>query len=274
MAPAGGPPARIASATDNDGRRSLARRAFGPRPEALEDRTVLSTFPVLNGADSGPGSLRQAVLAANAASGADTIVFAKTVHKVTLTSGELLITGGLTIAGPGANTLTVSGDDASRVFHIQAGTAATIAGITISDGLANSSAPGLPSTGGAILNQGSLTLNADVLADNRAVGDPAVIVPANAVFQIAGGALGGAIGNFGTMLSVTGCTFNDNQALAADGPPVAPSPAMASGAPSPISVRPASPTAGSPTTSPRPAAAGSAPMPRSAAGGRSTTMPR
>ena len=44
--------------------------------ERLEDRTVPSTFTVANLADSGPGSLRQAVLDANANPGADLIRFA------------------------------------------------------------------------------------------------------------------------------------------------------------------------------------------------------
>src|SRR5262245_11539404 len=39
--------------------------------EALEERTVPSTFTVINLADSGTGSLRQAVLDANANPGAD-----------------------------------------------------------------------------------------------------------------------------------------------------------------------------------------------------------
>ena len=47
----------------------LARRAR-PRFEWLEDRTVLATFLVSNTGDSGPGSLRQAILDSNAASGA------------------------------------------------------------------------------------------------------------------------------------------------------------------------------------------------------------
>ena len=41
--------------------------------EALEDRTVLSTFTVLNLADSGDGSLRVAILGAEANPGADVI---------------------------------------------------------------------------------------------------------------------------------------------------------------------------------------------------------
>ena len=87
--------------------------------EALEDRTVPSTFLVTTTADNGAGSLRSALLAANAVSGADTILFSSSVHgTITLTSGELSITDDLTIAGPGADRLSVSGNDASRVFHI------------------------------------------------------------------------------------------------------------------------------------------------------------
>ena len=88
------------------------------RPEALEGRTVPSTLTVLNRADSGDGSLRAAILAADANPGADTIDFAPGVRgTITLTSGPLLITDPLAINGPGANLLTVSGNDASRVFE-------------------------------------------------------------------------------------------------------------------------------------------------------------
>src|SRR5947209_3606122 len=97
-------------------RMPLTRRTFVPRLEALEDRAVPSTLTVLNDHDSGPGSLRQAVLDANAAPGPDTIVFAKSVHKITLTSGELAVTDGVTVAGPGAEKLAVSGNDTSRVL--------------------------------------------------------------------------------------------------------------------------------------------------------------
>src|SRR5262249_34982156 len=48
---------------------------FRPRLEVLEDRTLLSTFTVINVADSGAGSLRQAILDANAHPGADLINF-------------------------------------------------------------------------------------------------------------------------------------------------------------------------------------------------------
>src|SRR5437868_2137718 len=46
-----------------------------PTVECLEDRLVLSTFNVMNTNDSGAGSLRQAILDANANVGPDTIAF-------------------------------------------------------------------------------------------------------------------------------------------------------------------------------------------------------
>jgi len=41
--------------------RGVERRRVRPRLEALEDRTLPSTFTVLNTNDSGPGSLRDAI---------------------------------------------------------------------------------------------------------------------------------------------------------------------------------------------------------------------
>jgi hypothetical protein len=54
------------------------KRAYRHRSalEALEGRTLLSTYLVTNAGDSGAGTLRQAILDANARSGADLIAFA------------------------------------------------------------------------------------------------------------------------------------------------------------------------------------------------------
>src|SRR5215813_142394 len=91
--------------------RAADRRAgFRPRLEPLEDRTVPSTFTVLNLADGGEGSLRQAVLDANALPGADEVRFADGLQgTIALTSGQLSITDHLTIVGPGAERVAVSG---------------------------------------------------------------------------------------------------------------------------------------------------------------------
>ena len=81
---------------------------------------------------------------------------------ITLTSGELLITNSVTINGPGASVVAVSGDGSSRVFEIEPGQNVTINGLTITDGSA-------PDQGGGILNDGSnLSLSGDAITDNVA----------------------------------------------------------------------------------------------------------
>src|SRR5205085_8494254 len=52
------------------------RRGYRPHMEELEARTVPSTFLVLNTNDSGDGSLRQAILNANATPGLNSVDFA------------------------------------------------------------------------------------------------------------------------------------------------------------------------------------------------------
>lgn len=90
------------------------RAGFRPRLESLEDREVPATFTVSNLADGGEGSLRQAVFDANALAGADAIVFAEGMQgTIALTGGQLSITDHLTIDGPGADLLAISGNDAS-----------------------------------------------------------------------------------------------------------------------------------------------------------------
>src|SRR6516165_4332218 len=92
------------------------------RLEPLEDRSMPSIFLVTNLNDSGSGSLRAEIAAANAHSGADEIDFAAALTgTITLTSGELLITRSVTINGPGAGQLSVSGNNSSRVFDMTSG---------------------------------------------------------------------------------------------------------------------------------------------------------
>lgn len=195
--------------------RGTPRRPKGSKLhlEALEDRTVPSTLTVTNNLDTGAlgdGSLRGEIAAAQSG---DTINFAPSLRgqTITLIGGELAITRNLDIEGPGAKQLTVSGNHASRVFDISGGVTVTIAGMTMTDGLANSSSPVRASTGGAILNFGSLTLSHVVLSNNRAVGDAS----ASALGRV-GGAVGGGLVNLGT-LTVASSAFTGNQALGADG---------------------------------------------------------
>src|SRR5262245_5573245 len=82
-----------------------------PTLEALEDRLVPSTFTVMNTNDSGTGSLRQAILDANAAAGPDVINFDPTAFStpqtIRLLSSLPDITDDLTINGPTAAGLTI-----------------------------------------------------------------------------------------------------------------------------------------------------------------------
>src|SRR5881392_1560929 len=112
-------------------RRPVRRAAdLRPRPllQALEGRVVPATFTVTNTASSGAGSLRQAILDANAASGADTIIFSLPggPQIISLQSALPAVIDPLTILGPGAANLTVRRDPALpsttpfRVFSISA----------------------------------------------------------------------------------------------------------------------------------------------------------
>src|SRR5262249_35750823 len=79
--------------------RSGTAKPFRPHLEVLEDRALPSAFMVTNLLDSGAGSLREAVVAANANPGADTIDFA-TTGTIALTTGQLDITDSVAINGP------------------------------------------------------------------------------------------------------------------------------------------------------------------------------
>jgi hypothetical protein len=173
--------------------------------ESLEDRTVPSTFTVLNLADSGVGSLRAAIADANANPGADLIRFAAAARDgtITLTSGQLSITDDLQIDGPSADRLAVSGNDASRVFQISSGVAVSIDGLTVTHGRA-------VGQGGGILNAGALSLSHVILSDNQ-------------VFGVAGASLDAVVDAFGggifntAALTVLYGGFVHNQSIGGDG---------------------------------------------------------
>jgi hypothetical protein len=129
---------------------------------------------VTNCNDSGSGSLRQAVI--DAASG-DTVDFALSpvCSTITLTSGEIEITKNLTISGPVANALAVSGGDTSRIFEIPVAVTVSISGLTIEDGLAPQGTGVcvcLDASGGGISNSGTLLLTEAAVSGNATVSAP------------------------------------------------------------------------------------------------------
>ncbi|WP_375505510.1 beta strand repeat-containing protein [uncultured Nostoc sp.] len=171
---------------------------------------------VTNTNDSGAGSLRQAILNANATLGADTITFAgvftdATPDIITLTSGKLTITDDITILGTGASNLTISGNNLSGVFEISGtGTDASIDALKIAnandplDSILLNTKTSLSLTGstvsdntglvGGIFNKGTLSLTNTTVSGNS------------------GSSLGGGIFNKGN-LSLTNSSVSNNRAF-------------------------------------------------------------
>jgi len=154
--------------------------------------TTVTTFNVNNADDSGMGSLRAAL--ANANDG-DRIYFLPSLNgqTITLTSGELLVNKSVTITGPGADQLSISGNDANRVFHISSGKNVTISGLTITHGFP---APDFKA-GGIYNDHATLTLSNCTVTNN------------STVFL----GSGGGIFNDGGTLTVSKCTISDNSAF-------------------------------------------------------------
>ena len=149
--------------------------------------TQAATITVTNTNDDGAGSLRQAL--ANASHG-DTIHLGIT-GTITLTTGELLVDKSITISGPGAASLTVNGNFASRVFHVSSGVTAAIAGLTITNGADWTNAP-LTNAGGGIYNDhATLALDSCTVSGNSAV-------------------MGGGIYNDHATLALDNCTVSGN----------------------------------------------------------------
>ncbi len=81
-------------------------------------------FTVTSAGDPGASglSLRQAMSSANFIP-SSVIVFDASLNgsRITLTQGELSITKPMAIAGPGADKLTISGGNSSRIFNVKSG---------------------------------------------------------------------------------------------------------------------------------------------------------
>jgi hypothetical protein len=93
-----------------------------------------ATFNVSTLTDSGPGSLRQAILDANATPGNDTITFSVT-GTITLTTNLPDVTDNTAFMGPGTNLLTISGSNTYRIFYLTSATN-SLSDLTIAQGCA------------------------------------------------------------------------------------------------------------------------------------------
>jgi hypothetical protein len=219
------------------GRASTASNGAHPSGSRATS-SPLATITVTNTNDAGAGSLRQAII--DAMSG-DTIDFSVT-GTITLTTGELLIDKDLTITGPGAMSLTVSGNNASRVFNTVNAVTVTISDLTISNG-ASSGGGGIRNLGtltitnctlsnnsdsnfgGGIFNSNTLTINNSTLSNNSATGGSGggiinsggfVTIINSTLSNNSATTIGGGIRNLGT-LTIINSTLSNNSATTGGG---------------------------------------------------------
>ncbi len=135
-------------------------RGATPAIDFTLSNTCGAVMTVTNNADSGGGSLRWSV--ANTCDGGVVRFDAALENQtIALTTGQIEITRTLTIDGPGADKLAVSGNSASRIFAIGAGISVTIDGLTLREGYTNED-----DGGGAIYAAGSLTITGSSLVSN------------------------------------------------------------------------------------------------------------
>lgn len=138
--------------------------------------------------------LREAIVAANtdaqvgqcnAGGGAAATINITSIGTVLLANNLPAITDILTINGPGAASLTIDGAGSYRHFWIAPGTPAEIAGLTMANGYRYTAAA-LFQPGGAVLNEGILTLDEVVIVDSSAAAAPGYGGYGGAVYSTGG----------------------------------------------------------------------------------------
>ena len=167
---------------------------------------IVSTLVDENDGDYSVGdlSLREALsLAADEANypGADEITFDASLFTdgsatITLDAslGQLEIDGDAKIQGPGAEQLAIDADSSSRVFLVNDDVTATISGLTITGGRADS--------GGGVFSYGTLTISDAVVSGNTAFD------------ELSG--RGGGVANREGELTIINSTISNNAALKGD----------------------------------------------------------
>jgi hypothetical protein len=174
-----------------------------PALESLEARSLFATIAVANLDDGGDGSLRAAIASATAG---DTIDLGALTGTLTLAS-ELRIDKNLILTGPGPDALMISGNAASRVFHIDPGLDVSISRLRVEDGYAPApisqfstdygNGAGIWVDGGIDSPRNTLTLD-NVVIDSSTANE-----------------FGGGLAVEFTDLTLTQCRFTGNTAAAA-----------------------------------------------------------
>lgn len=152
-------------------------------------------YTVTTSNDSGSGSLREAIIAANASPDDDVITIGVSTVNLTSALPPLANNGTLTITGSSV-TVTRTGVAAFRIFEVSSGAHVTLDGLTITNGSDGSSGGGIYNSGG------TLTLTGCTLSGNTA--------------SDVGGSGGGIFSTLG-VLSLTNTVLSGNSAHNAGG---------------------------------------------------------
>ena len=187
------------------------------------------TFTVTNLNNSGVGSLRQAIIEANAnpnpPGDVDDIVFNVPPNSVIPTDAgvdfiftvEMVITDGVDISGPGADTLTIDAQMNDRIFNIDDGDGGTdivvsISGLSLINGSVDTSGDPLTDGGGAIFNNEILSIDSCVFENNtNTANGGAIYNAANATITEINNT--DFNGNFSSSLLDGGAIYNNQNAL-------------------------------------------------------------
>ena len=209
--------------------RAARRLAHAVALEPLEGRRLFAAFvvnTVADTVDADPAvtSLREA-LAATAAPGDDTVSFDPVVFStpqtITLTGGQLTpsdLAARTTIAGPGADLLTISGINAGRVVGVFGGATLDLSGVTVTGGNVD--------LGGGLGNSAStLTVTDAVVTGNTAflsgggvhTQDGGTTTLARVTISNNRALLGGGVSNVSGVTTLVNATVTANNALLSGG---------------------------------------------------------
>ena len=172
---------------------------------------AVDTVTSLSGSATTPGSLGYEI--ANASSG-DSIVFQNGLSGTITLSSAITVSQDLTITGPGAGQLAVSGGGQSQIFDVTAPTV-LVSGLTVTD-----------AAGGAVIVNpsvpGSLTVSAMTFSDDTASGGDGgaidqesgveTMTVAGSTFTDDAASFGGAIWDKGSLISVSNSIFTRDSA--------------------------------------------------------------
>jgi CSLREA domain-containing protein len=193
--------------------------------EALAQFTVSKTADTNDGTCDADCSLREAVIAANAAAGPNSIILPAGTYLLTLpdtaedlsVNGDLDVNGELTITGAGAATTIIDGNNATRVIHVLGTAPLSITDVTIRNGTVTGFGGGIHHEG-----TGALTLTNVMVTGNDATGfggginnnESATVTLQNSTVSAntAGGFGGGINNNVGGTINLVSTAVSGNVA--------------------------------------------------------------